>query len=120
MLMYPELTNKIIEAFFEVKGKIGPGLLEKCYHNALYLALQNRVSVVSNRPYNVYFNGKIVGEYFVDLVVEDKIIIEVKSVTKLSDNHVIQILNYLNISKCKLGFLVNFQNKRLEFSRFVL
>jgi len=86
---------------------MGPGLLEQCYHNVLYYELAaQRLNVVYNRQYDVFYRGQQVGEYYADLVVENSVIIELKSVKVISSAHVAQVLNYLHISKCRLGQLV--------------
>ena len=120
-MLYQELSKKIIGAFFEIHNALGPGLLEKNYHNSLFLKLKKYgFNVKYQYPLNVYFEGDQVGEYYADLLVENKIIIEVKAVTGFTNEHRAQILNYLHISKCRLGFLVNFYPTRCTFERLVL
>lgn len=119
-MLYPVMSKQVVDSFFEVHKALGPGLLESCYHNALYYSLKKNLTVVYNKPYTVLFEGHTVGEYFADLVVESSVIVEVKSCAVLCGNHAAQLLNYLHISGCRLGFLVNFQNCNLEFKRFVV
>lgn len=120
-MLYEELSKKILDAVFVVHRELGPGLLEQCYHNALYHELQSKgVTVGYNVPYSVMYKGTVVGEYFADLVVDGKVILELKSVKSFSGDHIAQLLNYLHISKCRLGYLINFQNFRVEFKRFIL
>ena len=120
-MLYQELSKKIISAFFQVSKELGPGLLELPYHNALYLCLEKMgLRVRYHYPLPVYFEGEQVGDYFADLLIEDKIIIEVKAVQGLSNAHMAQLFNYLRISKCKVGFLVNFHYSRCEFRRAVV
>ena len=73
-----------------------------------------------NVPYNVDRKSRILGEYFADLLVEDKIIIEVKALRKLNDEHERQLLNYLRISGCRVGLLINYHPSSLEWQRVVL
>ena len=120
-MVYHELSCLIVDSFYEVHREIGPGLLEVPYHNALYLSLRKKgLNVKYEFPLPVFFKEDQVGEYFADLLVNGKIVIEVKSVSAFNSDHISQILNYLHISKCRLGFLVNFQNSSLRFKRLVL
>lgn len=120
-MIQKELSYEIIGCCMAVHGQLGPGLLEQCYHNALYYSLKEvGLSVGYNVPYNVLYNGHIVGEYFADLVVDNRVIIELKAVKSLSEAHKAQLINYLYISGIRLGLLVNFQGSRLEWSRLVV
>lgn len=113
-----ELTYSVIGACFTVHKGLGPGLLEACYHNGLYYQLQKEgLRVGYNIPYPVEYLGHTVGEYFADLVVEGTVIVEVKAVLGLVSAHTAQLLNYLAISKCPTGLLVNFQRTSLEWKR---
>ena len=106
---------------FTIHRSLGPGLLEQCYHNALFYEFKNAgISVGYNVPFSVSYKGQVVGEYFADFVVDDKVVLELKSVKALSNEHTAQLLNYLHISGCRLGFLLNFQNRRMEFRRLVV
>lgn len=121
VMVYEKLSTQILDAVFTVHGALGSGLLEQCYHNALYFALQDMdLPVGYNVPYIVKYKGRVVGEYYADLVVDNKVILELKSVKALANEHCAQLLNYLHISGCKLGYLLNFQNSRMEFKRMVL
>ena len=120
-MVYHELSCLIADSFYEVHRNVGPGLLEVPYHNALYLDLCKKgLDVKYEFPLPVFFKEDQVGEYYADLIVNGKIVIEVKSVSVFSNDHVAQVLNYLHISKCKLGYLVNFRNVSLKFQRLVL
>ena len=121
MILYKDLSYKIVGCAMEVHSLLGAGLLEQCYHNALYFELREAgFSVQYNDPYEVKYKGNVVGEYLADLVVEGKIILELKSVRQLAEAHQAQLINYLHISGCRVGYLLNFQNSRLEFQRFVV
>ena len=116
-----ELTYTINGAIFEVHNTLGPGFLEKVYENALVIELQVRgYKAKSQEPIKVMYKSKVVGEYFADLVVEDLVIIELKTVDKLEKIHEAQIINYLNATGFKVGLLVNFKKKKAEIKRFVL
>lgn len=73
-----------------------------------------------NAPFNVYYKGEQVGEYYADLFVNNKVIIEIKAVKTLAPAHDAQLLNYLHISGCRLGYLVNFQGQRVVWKRFMV
>ena len=116
-----ELTYDIIGCCMEVHSAIGSGLLEQCYHNALYFSLKEAGFTVSyNAPYNVFYKEHQVGEYYADLVVNNEVIIELKSVKTLSAVHMAQLINYLHISKLDTGLLVNFQGRSLEWRRIII
>jgi GxxExxY protein len=121
-LLYEELTSKIRQSAFEVHNYLGNGFLEKVYENALaYKLRQLEIESRQQVPLKVYFeNGVIVGEYFADLVVEDKIIIELKTVGALDRVHYAQVKNYLKATRFRLGILINFGRPRLEFKRIIL
>ena len=120
-MVYKELSVKILDAVYAVHRELGPGLLEQCYHNALYHEFQGMgLSVDYNVPFTVIYKGIVVGEYFADLVVEGKVVLELKSVKAFSGEHTAQLLNYLHISGCRLGYLLNFQGIRVEFKRLLL
>ena len=119
-MLNKELSYKIVGCCMEVHSQLGPGLLEQCYHNALFYELkQAGLNVVYNAPFNVFYKGETVGEYFADLVVEGRVIIELKSVKTLLSVHTAQLINYLHISGYRLGLLVNFQGSSLEWRRLV-
>ncbi|MDC7228011.1 MAG: GxxExxY protein [Spirochaetales bacterium] len=120
-MIHKELGYQIVGCCMEVHSHLGPGLLEQCYHNALYFELTAQgLQVAYNRQYDVLYKGQQVGEYFADLVVENNVIIELKSVKALASVHAAQVLNYLHISDCRLGLLVNFQGSSLEWQRLVV
>ena len=120
-MLYQELSSEVIGAFIAVHKVLGPGLLEAPYHNAMYYELRGRgINVTYNAPFPVYYKGNQVGDYFADLVVESKIIVEVKSVRQVTTVHQAQLVNYLTISGLKVGFIVNFQGRRAVWERFVM
>ena len=120
-MIYPELSQTIIDSAYKVAGELGPGLFERCYYNALYYELKAAgLHTGYNVPFIVRYRGETVGEYFADIVVNGMVILELKSVRALGSDHTAQLLNYLHISGCKLGYLLNYQNRRFEFKRYVL
>jgi GxxExxY protein len=114
------LTEKTLSAVFEVANTLGCGFLEKVYQRALLRELALRgLKVVSEVSYVVRYKGQAVGEYFADLVVEDALVIELKCVEKLANEHTAQCLNYLRASGRNVCILVNFQRPKVEWKRVV-
>ena len=119
-LKYGDLTRQIIGAFYEVYNVLGYGFLEKVYENALvYKLRQMQYQVVQQAPLRVHFEDIVVGEYFADVVVNDRVILELKSVERLGDAHRRQLYNYLCATDCEVGLLLNF-GPRAEFSSVFL
>jgi len=116
-----QLTYQINGAIFEVNKILGPGFLEKVYENALLIELRERNLEVQNQvPIKVTYKRKMVGEYFADIVVENRVIIELKSVDHLQKIHEAQILNYLKATPYEIGMLVNFTYPKAQIKRFIL
>jgi len=116
-----ELTYSINGAVFEVNRILGPGFLEKVYENALSMELKARgIKATTQYPIKVRYKDKIVGEYFADLLVEDQIIVELKTVNKIEKIHEAQLLNYLKATGINVGLLVNFKNTKADIKRLVL
>ena len=116
-----ELTYLINGAIFEVNRILGPGFLEKVYENALLMELKARgIKAAAQYPIKVRYKDQIVGEYFADLLVEDQVIIELKTVDKIEKIHEAQLLNYLKATGIKVGLLVNFKSTKADIKRLVL
>jgi len=116
-----DITYAINGAVFEVNNILGPGFLEKVYENALLVELKRRGLKVKNQvPISVSYKGEVVGEYFADLLVEDKVIVELKTVESLDRAHEAQLLNYLKATNFRVGLLVNFKHKKADIKRMVL
>jgi GxxExxY protein len=115
-----KITYEINGAVFEVNRILGFGFLEKVYENALLFELKNRGLKAKNQvPISVGYKDKIVGEYFADIIVENKIVIEIKAINKLLKIHEAQILNYLKATEFKVGLLINFTYPKAEIKRFI-
>ncbi len=110
-----EISEKIIGCAIEVHKSLGPGLLESAYLECLYYELKKTgLHVEKQKPLPlIYKEVKLDAGYRLDIIVEDKVIIEVKSVEVLNDIHTAQVLTYLKLSGCKLGLLMNFNVIRL-------
>ncbi|MBP6872770.1 MAG: GxxExxY protein [Bacteroidales bacterium] len=112
-----DLSNQIIRSFYKVYNTLGYGFLEKVYENALYLELiNNGIYVKKQCPVQVYYDGTIVGNYYADIIVEDKIILELKSASTMAPEHEYQLINYLKATEIEVGILLNF-GKEPQFSR---
>ncbi|PKL83147.1 MAG: GxxExxY protein [Ignavibacteriae bacterium HGW-Ignavibacteriae-3] len=110
--LHQELTSRIIEAFYKVYNTLGFGFLEKVYENALKHELEMmNLKVEKQRPINVTYDGIRVGEYFADLIVEDKVILELKAAENLVEEHELQLINYLKATEIEVGLLLNFGKK---------
>jgi GxxExxY protein len=104
------LSKKIIGCAYMVHNHLGPGFLEKVYENALALELSDTqgLSVRQQFPIPVFYKETIVGEYFADLLVENTVLIEIKSVLQISKEHETQLVHYLTATKLDHGLLINF------------
>jgi len=110
--LHQELTSNIISCFYKVYNTLGFGFLEKVYENALLFELsKSGLFVERQKPIKVYYEDKLVGEYFADLIVEDKVIIELKAVDALIEEHELQLINYLKATEIEVGLLLNFGKK---------
>ncbi|MBI1761966.1 MAG: GxxExxY protein [Acidobacteria bacterium] len=104
-----EITGIIIGCAFEVHNKLGSGFLEKVYANALRIEITKRgLKVQQEAPIRVWCEGEVVGEYYADLWVEERVVIELKAVQSLTQGHELQLVNYLTATKIETGLLLNF------------
>ncbi|MFN8442331.1 MAG: GxxExxY protein [Caldilineaceae bacterium] len=104
-----DVTDAIIKAFYAVYNALGYGFSEKVYKGAMVVELTRMdVKVLAEHPIHVYYRGVVVAEFFADLFVSDCVIVELKSVKELLDEHHAQLLNYLRSTKIEVGLLVNF------------
>ncbi len=118
-LLHSYITGEIIKAFYKVYNTLGYGFLEKVYEKAVAFELEeNGFQVQKQLPVKVNYNGKEVGEYFADLVVEKKVILEIKTAAAIDKAHESQLLNYLKATKIEVGMILNFGQKA-EYRRKV-
>ena len=118
-MLHEELTGKILQACFEVSKELGAGFLESVYEKSLLVALkQKNLQAAAQIPLLVKFRGVIVGEFYADILVEGKVLIELKAVSILANEHYAQILNYLKATNLEIGMLINFGSPKLEYRRF--
>ncbi len=107
--IFPELTEKIIGCAYTVFNTLGSGFLEKVYENALKLEIEKEgLKVLQQPPVKVLYDGQTVGEYFADLIVGDKVIVELKAIDSLNKIHEVQLVNYLKATGFRVGLLINF------------
>ena len=115
-LLYEELTSSILRCAFKVHTALGPGLLESAYEECLHYELDSiGLQVIKQKPMPlVYKEKKLDLDYRIDLIVDGKVIIEVKSVDALNPVHMAQLMTYLKLSGCRIGFLINFNVESLK------
>lgn len=119
-IAYKKLSYNIMQATFEVHNILGPGFSENIYEEALTKELQNRgITYERQRLVRVYYKGDNIGEYRLDLIVENKIILELKAVSELNDVFAAQLYSYLKATGMKLGILINFGTKRVQSKRII-
>ncbi len=112
-----ELTGQIIKVFYQVYNTLGYGFIESVYHNAMIIELTNAAfQVESQKPIAVFYNARVVGTFAADLVVDGKVILELKAKEKIVEAHEAQLLNYLRSTEIEIGLLLNF-GKQPEFKR---
>jgi len=116
---YSDITGKILKAYFKTYSVLGYGFLEKVYENAMFIELE-KIGLTAERQkqITVYYEGHKIGEYFADLFVENRIIVELKSAEVLCTEHEFQFINYLKATGIEVGLLLNFGQKP-EFKRKV-
>jgi len=119
--LYPhsDITEKIISAAFEVYNRLGPGFLESVYENSFIIALRKRgLKVERQKMYRIIFDGQVVGEHRIDLLVENKVIIELKAVEGLMPGICkAQLISYLRLTGILVSLLINFGNDQIEIKR---
>ena len=114
------ISEKIIGCAFKVSNTLGVGFLEKVYQNSLIIELMNEgLKVEKEKPIRIFYQDKVVGEYYADIVVNEKIIIETKAVQSLNEIHQAQLLNYLKATKIQLGLLINFGTPKVQIKRMI-
>jgi GxxExxY protein len=117
---YSDITRKIIGAAMKVHGKLGNGFPELIYQRALAIEMQNQDLSFDREPdLSIYYEEIKIGTRRVDFLVEDKVVVELKAVSKLEDVHFAQAINYLEAYKREIGLLLNFGARSLEFKRLI-
>ena len=117
-MKHEDVTHEIIGAAYQVFNKLGFGFLENVYKKAMIIELKkNGLKVEEEKPLKVYYEDKIVGDFYVDLFVEDEIAVELKSVQHLAIEHDVQLVNYLSALRKDIGLLINFGSSGVEVKR---
>jgi GxxExxY protein len=120
MMKHKELTAKIIDCAYKVHRELGFGFLESVYQNALVIELTKAgLQCEREKRIQVYYSAEIVGDFIADILVEDKVILELKSVSQVHPAHEAQLINYLKATGMNVGLLINFGEK-VEIKRKVL
>jgi len=115
-----QITERIIGCAYKVSNTLSSGFLEKVYENAFAYEMTKAGLIVSQQcPIQVRYEGIPVGDYIADLLVEDCVLVELKTVKQIDDSHLAQCLNYLKAIELNICLLFNFANRRLEFKRIV-
>ncbi len=118
--LYSDLTDLIIKAFYNVYNKLGYGFLEKVYENGMMIELKRLgLNAEKQKQLKVFYDEFEIGEYYVDIIVNDCIIVELKAAESICPEHEAQLVNYLKASEIEVGLLVNF-GKEPKFKRRVL
>ncbi|HAK58891.1 MAG TPA: GxxExxY protein [Nitrospiraceae bacterium] len=117
-ILYKDLSYRIVGLAMQVHRELGFGFSEKVYESAMMLLLrQEGITALQQAPISVCFRGEVVGDYYADIVIEDKIILELESVDRIIDAHRSQVLNYLKATGFQLAIILNFSKKALEHER---
>lgn len=104
-----DLTEEIIGCAYKVYNELGAGFIEKVYENALMIELKNEgLATQQQYPVKVYYKGTLIGDYVADIVVEEKVIVELKAVSQLTKAREVQLVNYLKVTRLEVGLLINF------------
>ncbi len=117
-LLYKDLSYKIVGLAMQVHSELGHGFLEKVYENAMMVLLKREgIKAIQQAPIIVRFQDEVVGDYYADILLEDKIILELKSAEKIIGGHRSQTLNYLKATGIQLAIILNFGKEKLEYER---
>jgi len=109
---HKELTEKIIKIFYRVYNKLGYGFLEKIYESAMMVEFKKEdIPAVCQFPIKVFYEGELIGEYYADILVDTKVIVEIKAAKRLTEENEAQLLNYLKATDIEVGLLLNFGTK---------
>ena len=117
---HTDITGKILKAYFNVYNVLGYGFLEKVYENAMLIELRKQgLECEKQKQIDVFYDNQNIGLYFADIIVENKVIIELKAAEELIEEHEAQLVNYIKATDFEVGLLLNF-GKEAQFKRKVL
>ena len=118
--MSKRISERVIGCAYAVGNELGPGFLEAVYENALCFELKREgIEVERQVPMDVYYKDEMVGKYFADILVDRRLLLELKSVSRLAPAHKAQVINYLKATNLRVGLLINFGKPRTEIQRVV-
>lgn len=116
-----ELTYQVVGCAMAVHNEIGHGLREKTYERAMVIELKdNQLTTEQQSIYPVYYKGQHIDDYIPDLIANNRLIIELKTIEEITDKEIGQLLNYLRITGLQVGLLINFKHAKLEWRKVVL
>ena len=119
-MQHSELTEKIIACAYKIYNKMGYGYLESVYEKCMLIELEGiGLNVETQKPLKVFYEGRIVGDFVADIIVNDTVIVELKSVSKIVKAHEIQLVNYLVTTNKSVGLILNFAKAKVEVKRKV-
>lgn len=119
-LIYPELSYKIVGILFEVDNKLGYGLRESSYEKVVEnLLIENKINFKKQLKCAFKINNKLIRYYYLDFLIEDKIVLELKAQRRINKENVSQVYDYLKINKLRLGILANFTKNGVIFKRII-
>lgn len=115
-----ELVQRVVGAAYEVANELGAGFLEKVYERALVMELtRGGLQAEPQKPIPVSYKGERIGDYYADVLVDEKLIVELKCVEHFTNEHIAQCLNYLKATGFRIALLINLQHPRIEWKRIV-
>ena len=119
--LYKELSFAIIGASFTIHRAMGPGFPESCYGHALSIELQRLgIPFTQQERFEVYYNDQFCGHLITDMIIDHSIILELKSAESITSSHIAQLLSYLRATKLKVGYILNFGSRSLQFRKLIL
>ncbi len=120
MMINEKLTQSIISAAYQVHNTLGEGFLEKCYREAMKIECKNlNIEAESEVPLKVYYQNILIGNFYADLIVENKVLLELKAVKEIIPAHTAQLLHYLKATRIRVGLIINFGSQKLQIKRMV-
>ena len=115
---FEDITREIIGAAYRVFNALGFGFLESVYRKAMLIELKKKgLKVEDEKPLKVYYEDQVVGDFFIDIFVQDEIVVELKSIQSIAKEHEVQLVNYLNGVKKEVGLLINFGPSGVQVKR---
>lgn len=118
-MKHEDVTGAVIGCAFEVQGELGVGFIESVYRRSMAIAIRGRgFDVAVQQPLRVFFRGYCVGDFVADLIVDHRVLVELKAVRALAPEHHAQVINYLHATGIEVGLLINFGKPRVEYRRF--